>query len=500
MRNQRQRRWKSGCPSITATLAAAVLLSAGFYFYGSASPVQEVVAGDPDAAEKKAAVEMREQVERHGITWTFDQEYPVGQYVNGDYFVVTDTLVIVAINPPSLDDSGRIRHGSEINPGPAAGAVFGFDNDARQAVYDANLNVARPNGLDLSADNPLVLSSGSSLVSSITHKAGQSRPQLSDASVLTVVDTVPNIDSFRPPYSGRDKTSHFEYNQVQTDLLLRLEPVDEQPSMQSVAAGFERLWLDYIPGWQNRACNPTNNMPHYGQRIARATGDATLMLSLDYPPDEKRDLLIGFLQYGIDLWGVVNDGGTSNWVPNGGHASGRKWPILFAGVMFDDADMKNIGAGNGTGVAYFGEDAQTFYVTQAEIDATNDPNWYSLDRGHEWQRYDESHLGMPDWGIRHATDISRVDASWSRPYRTCCTAVAWSGYALIARLMGLMDLWGHPAFFDYQDRYMAIMNGDPCPFGYPAVTNQPTEHQELRANSDHYEGTDFAETMWDTYR
>ncbi len=84
MPNQRQRGRKSLCPGITAILAAAVLLSAGFYFYGSASPVQEGVAGDPDAAEKKAAVEMREQVERHGITWTFDQEYPVGQYVNGD--------------------------------------------------------------------------------------------------------------------------------------------------------------------------------------------------------------------------------------------------------------------------------------------------------------------------------------------------------------------------------------------------------------------------------
>lgn len=48
------------------------------------------------------------------------------------------------------------------------------------------------------------------------------------------------------------------------------------------------------------------------------------------------------------------------WPANGGHSNGRKWPILFAGIMFDHSGMKEVDAA-------FGEDQQTFYVGDSDI-------------------------------------------------------------------------------------------------------------------------------------
>ena len=50
------------------------------------------------------------------------------------------------------------------------------------------------------------------------------------------------------------------------------------------------------------------------------------MLHLNVPQDTKRKLLIGLVQYGIDLKGIAELGGT--WNVGGGHTSGRKWSIL----------------------------------------------------------------------------------------------------------------------------------------------------------------------------
>ena len=55
----------------------------------------------------------------------------------------------------------------------------------------------------------------------------------------------------------------------------------------------------------------------------------------DLPPAKKEKLLIGFVQNGIDLWGIVR-AGFHGWQGFGGHGTGRKWPIVFAGIMLGD--------------------------------------------------------------------------------------------------------------------------------------------------------------------
>ncbi len=39
-------------------------------------------------------------------------------------------------------------------------------------------------------------------------------------------------------------------------------------------------------------------------------------------------------------------------------------------------------------------------------------------------------------------------------YRRCCTSLAWVGEALAIRLLQAQQVWDHPAFFDYVDRWM----------------------------------------------
>ena len=108
---------------------------------------------------------------------------------------------------------------------------------------------------------------------------------------------------------------------------------------------------------------------------------AALILYLDDPNTQKETLLIRYVQLGIHLFGIVKNGGIYNWINDGGYANCRKFPILFAGMVLDDADMKNIGRKSGDYLyegpygpgnvppdyIHFGEDDQTFYITESDI-------------------------------------------------------------------------------------------------------------------------------------
>ena len=428
-------------------------------------------------------------ISQFGITWTFADSVVFGQYVNGDYWVISP-VEIVSIDPPSALSAGRTSNGSMINPDPNVSAQ-GFDSSTRYASYDATLNVARPGGADLSPSNSLILTAGESLVSTISNLTAGTRPQLDDAAILTAIGEAPASGSFRPPYVGSDKTSAYMFDQVDTSKLQSLPRVGSTPAIVDVAGNFERPWIDFRAGWTARYLHPANNMPDYGRDMASTVGIGAMMLLLDFTLAEKQILLTRYLQLGLDLWGILQNGGDENWTPNGGHASGRKWPVLFAGILFDDTQMQSIGSGDGSGFAYFGEDSQTFYVDQSDIDLTNSGSWNPDSRTPNSQPYNGSMIGMPEWGIRHSTTPAADDASWNAYYRECCTANAWAGFVLAARIMGAKTLWAHDALFDYQDRYMQVMNGEDD--GY-TVNGEPGSPDGFRS------WTAFEADLWDLYR
>ena len=162
-----------------------------------------------------------------------------------------------------------------------------------------------------------------------------------------------------------------------------------------------------------------------------------MMLHLDFTDAEKETLLIGYVQAGIDLYGVVQDGGRNHWPGSGGNNSGRKWPILFAGMMLGDPGMRSIGSQD----VAFGEDTQCFYVAETPPGSGVYNNGYG--------GYGPEHLGMPEWGIEHAHRPQNDTVSWTgQAYRLCCTANAWWGQILAARIMDAESLWNHDSLFD----------------------------------------------------
>jgi hypothetical protein len=207
------------------------------------------------------------QVSQFGITWTFDKDYTVGQFANGDYWVV-GPVTIINIDPMSTDIGGRVKHGSMINPspsqpGPIPGVLQGYDNSLwpgySEYVYDSSLNVGRPNNQDISASNPLVVQPGSSLISLESVDTATAAPQFQTGAILTVLDSPAPAGSFRPPYSGTDKTIRFNKNQLNYSLLenlpitasirnvmLRLKQQRGDAQADSVERMFERPWIDHI--------------------------------------------------------------------------------------------------------------------------------------------------------------------------------------------------------------------------------------------------------------
>ncbi len=414
-------------------------------------------------------------VSRSGITWTFARDERVGRFANGDWWVV-GPVALVAITPGSARAGPRVLNGSMRNPSPRDGGQ-GYDS-AMFGPYRApgSYDDARNAGLDVSPQHPLLLAPGTSLVSTVSEPAPGARPQLAAAAILTVLAEPAPDDAFRPPYCGADKTPRHRAGALRRELLPRLAPAPGMPPLREVEGWFERPWLDHVPDWLGRYCHPAQNMPDYGREMCDAVGTASLVLLLDLPPERKETLLVRFVQLGIDLYGIVQDGGEDNWPPGGGHHSGRKWPILFAGLLLDDPGMRSIGA---RADVQWNEDGQTFYVEETAPGVFNE--------GHGG--YGPEHVGLAEWGNQHAKNRAQDDARWtdtdgSNPhldYRTCCTANVWWGEVLAARVLGARELWRHDALFDYLDRYRAVCR-----------TSGQSGWTVAR--------TPFALAMWDRYR
>lgn len=484
-------------------------------------------------------------ISQHGITWTFADPVEYGQFVNGDYWVVDsgNGVNIIGISPGYIN-TPRVLNGSMLNPSTV---LQGYDN-AIDFRYDITKNV----GIGISPSTPLVLSGNVSLVSTISNvelPANTNTSYVNTAAVLTCLTSVPAAGSFRPGVSGTTKTLH-NINSLNLALLKKLAVPSGQTitsaTLSTYAGYFQRVFLDHDQSYLARYMHQSSNgMDNY--YFSKTFAEAALLLHLNFTDGEKHDLLVNFIQIGIDLYSWIESGGTG-WVPDGGNGNGRKWPILFAGIMLDYAPMKNIGQvsgdyintgsfnANGTITApldykHFGEDGQTFYINQYIVDITSNSPWTS-----DSQRYTNGYLsfdmntktftravppqgatigpwnpdtrnedigenvlcrpytsamvGMPEFGIKYAALPRESDSSWTSNYRSIGTgAQAWSGFVLAARIMDMKGLWNHNALFDYVDRYMEISAGRPDPFGYV-----------VSGESAGYRPNGILGAMWDTYR
>lgn len=443
-------------------------------------------------------------IEQWGIRWTFDKPiskdgtagtYQYGQFANGDYWVV-GPVSIVDISPNSFRHSnGNTYHGSMLNPMPTSDQKQGYGQCAGE--YEPFLNVA----YGINSKNPLIISGNSSLVSTITFTPENPAPNTSiktgikTAAILTILTNAAHSGSFRPGYCGAKKAVEYNKSQLNYSLLKNLLPVAKTPSLSYVEKLFEKPWIDHVPTWVGRFSHPYDNMPEYGRELGRDIGIGALMLHLNFTENEKETLLVRYVQLGIDLYSIIANGGNNNWPADGGHAGGRKWPILFAGLMLDDVNMKTISKRSGNYLyaspygpgnppldyIHFGEDDQTFYVTQLDVNTTNSIQWKPDSRDAEKIPYTSNDLGLPEWGIRHHSHPFYSNKWLPTIYRGVAGPV-FHGPALAALFMDAKSIWNHDAYFDYTDRYM-----------------------QLTSSTGEYAGwwrslSDFTANMWDAYR
>jgi hypothetical protein len=434
-------------------------------------------------------------ITQYGITWNFQNPTTCGKFVNGDWWIVSPVKV-VSKNPPQTANPGR--NGDWINP------TF---NDALGQPYDDRIGgqfFGTPYSASLRPSYPIEFNlstypQGASFLSTISHpQTTQScfqafadtgtnfnqqcnRGPIKSAAILTILNQIPPIDSFRPAYNGDDKTIKFTKSNLDYSKLGSLTPAGSimTYSLSDVNRHIQRPYVQ-TRMWANEVETPSDNHNGYGQFMAADISLAALILNLNsYTNAQKEPIMISLVQVGIDFYGVYRNGiyfdtgryqGPKNraaWYGLGGHGQGRMFPILFAGTVLNNLEMKNVGF-DAPNDYHFSELAQTFTVTDY-TGVTPQPGGYIATKdmlvhsnycstgGINCNQggYSVADIGLPEFGFAHYHENDADVRSWTgNNYRRCCTANAWGGYLLASHAMGIADLWNSQVLFDYMDRYM----------------------------------------------
>jgi hypothetical protein len=417
------------------------------------------------ATPKPDDLPLKDSVSQYGMTWTFDKPARIGQFINGDFYVV-GPVTVAEIAPKPLygaeipDDQldhmdkekpvkDRVRNGFMLNP-PAE----------RKVSYDSGIR----NWFDPSLIQklPVTMKPGDSLVSTISmpmRAVGdtvQGRPitrgqednsPVRDAAVLTCVAEPQPADAFRPAFCDRTQKIYLARN-LKRELLPAVPTAGDVPALAKYIRLTQRPWLNTgFFGFEI----PNDDMPGYGQQIGECSGNSALLLCCNFTPQQKEPLLINFVQVGIDLGGMIR-AGHPGWECWGGHGSGRKLPIFFAGFLLGDEELANIH--NSFPKAHFAEDEQTAYGdgwTGAKVVFTGHSG---IDEatgiGRDYARSNDA------WGpYEHIPPAKWVRGQFtSEDYRRANTSAAWIGQALAIHLLHAEKIWNHDAFLDYVDRWM----------------------------------------------
>ena len=419
---------------------SAVLLAPASPSAGNLAGSQLISIKDhPPPTPRLEDLPLEGSVSQHGITWTFDKPARIGRFVNGDYYVVGATAVVSIAPAPTWGEDAR--NGSVLNVPPSPGKS-GFDSRSPGGRYDERMR----------ARLPISMKPGDALLSSISvnprsipnalRPSDRNLSPVGTISALTCVGEPLPSDAFRPSYCDREQKVYLARN-LRREVLPRLPREGiafrlEQGgsfTVEDFANRFQRPWLD-VCFFHFDA--PAQYQVQYGREAGRAVGVAALLLCLDFKPEEKERLLVNFVQYGIDLWGIVR-AGYPGWPAHGGHGTGRKLPIVFAGITLGDEDMQRPKRRYPN--LKFGEDMQTAHA-QGWTGAK------AVYAGHVGKD------GKGEWGAYEHLHPSKWPGLLGENYRRCCTSVAWVGQALAIRILHAEAIWGHDAFLDYVDRWM----------------------------------------------
>jgi len=374
------------------------------------------------------------------ISWTITGTPTSGAYADGSPWVV-GPITITAISPTPTEG----RNGTMVNPvltdSYPATATQGFDNRIGNNPYSEVLNVG--NNL------PLAVGVNSSVLSSVSKSTSPTYGVINELQILTVVAAAPAPGSFRPGYLGTgSRASTFTVADLDYGRLNKFPTsgLSSVPNISTVAGYFHgRVWFEMNRNWTGRELHlDYMALNGYGKDMANRAADAALLLNLDYPDAQKEQLLIGMVQYGLDIAHIVAGGGS--WGADGGHQCGRLTPLMIAAAVLDDPALKGYLSAS---LNKFQEYQQTFFVTSADVGRT-----YPTVNGQTFYHYTAADIGKPEWAVETGGSNPRKNNRWDANYRDIAGGVMPAA-AVLARNLGLESSVGTgDAFFRYAQRHI----------------------------------------------
>jgi len=452
---------------------------------------------------------LQSEISQGGITWNFEEPVPVGRFVNGDYYVV-GSATITNISPRPILDRGNTKNCRNVS-------ILNPPTDQRNVSYDGRTMNGNRFNIDDAATLPIRIRPGDSLVSSISAEGREGKCFMNirrmnsftrTFSVLTCLDKPVAPDAFRPGIYDRQGNLYYARD-LQWPLLKSLPKVEDTPDITHWTQVFRQPWAGAT---RLSIANAQDYQPQYSAESARAEGIVTLLLNLDFKKSEKEPLLINFVQYGIDRYSLIRNGGlTDRWKAVGGHGNGEKWGITFAGLMLGDEDMAHLNKSHPK--VLFGQDQQTAFVK--DMPAGMQDSWMGSDvvyTGMHGLRYGEPGGRLPEHlPYEHQHPKDWVPSTYKYPwlpkprtqfagevYRRSQNSPSWVGVALAIRIMEAEDAYGHPAFTAYVDRWMTI---DDAPLREIIKENMhPNDNTDYEKMPAGRSLDPFAESMWEAYR
>lgn len=382
-------------------------------------------------------------VSQYGITWSFLEDRPVGQFVNGDWWVV-GPVTLTAIATP--DDYPGRSYGTMLNVMPRTSqGLIGWTH-AGDLPYDAAKNIRTKLPISVAAGNSICSVTASADPGNVTEWV-KLKTLFKEFAVLTVVAEPPAPGSFRPAYAGKDKAIKHNLSQLNFAALRNIKAPNAAhiPSKKWLEDATVRPLLEMSNSYMNSDYKAANDSFYprrtYGREISNIGVAAGIFLNLENTNVMKERLLINMCQWGIDLQGLISNG--MIWHSNGGHQHGRKLPLFIAAKALGDAAMlKNCNAAN---YGNFQEDTGHWFVTQKDIDTPRVPSTIPP--------YTQSMLGMPEWGPG-SWERDKASPSWFLTGYRFINGGPNCGAVLCVSLMNGRSEYGNEAYFRYNiERY-----------------------------------------------
>lgn len=339
---------------------------------------------------------------------------------------------------------------------PTIGTNHGFTSRGTYNIKKTNSESFYKDALNVGLRLPLSIPTNSSLVSSITN-TNWNYP-ITSFSILTIVDSIPADGSFRPaPYGSGSRASLWQESQLNYTKLANYPKKNLSiPDIASLTSDFSHSWFEIDINWTGGYLRtPYMSEKGYGQWLAQKTADAGLLLNLDYTNAQKRNLLVGFVQAGIDNYGFIQKGGV--WYNDGGHNLGRLNPVMVAATVLGDDTIKSVLKGSSL---KFQEFQNTFFISQVDVNRRTQKTYNGVN-GDVNIPYVSSDIGTAEWGVRHA-DIPTLDNRWTAASYRAINGSTFLGTTLLAQVLGLENYINHPALFQYARRHLDMENQGVC--------------------------------------